>query len=106
MGADVLGGLAWPQGKGLLIVVFWRRPVGKRWGQVGCLEGTKEACETTKARRLGGERDTGAPTRQDAASEREAIASNRLAEGQSGKPWEFTWSYISDRNDLSIRAPL
>lgn len=53
MGADVLGGLAWPQGKGLLIVVFWRRPVGKRWGQVGCLEGTKEVCETTKVRRPG-----------------------------------------------------
>lgn len=37
--ADVLRGLAWPQGKGLLIVVLRRRPVWQRWRQVCCLEG-------------------------------------------------------------------
>lgn len=41
VGADVLGGLARPQGKGLLIVVLRWRPVGERWRQVGCLEGNE-----------------------------------------------------------------
>ena len=39
MRADVLRGLAWPQGKGLLIVVLRWRPVWEWWRQVHCLEG-------------------------------------------------------------------
>ena len=38
VGADILRGLARSQGKGLLIVVLRRRPVGERWRQVSCLK--------------------------------------------------------------------
>lgn len=48
MGADVLGGLAGSQRKGLLIVVLGRGLVGQRWRRVGCLQVTGRVCETER----------------------------------------------------------
>lgn len=39
--ADVLGGLARPQGKGFFIVILRGRLVGQWWRHVGCLQGNK-----------------------------------------------------------------
>lgn len=71
VGADVLGGLARPQGKGLLIVVLGGRPVGEWWRQVGCLKGDKGGVRPRRPAewrgagrvrgRRQGEREAGAP---------------------------------------------